>query len=92
MGTPQPIVRDTRAQLSHASSTPAPFLDLKAQYTSIRKELLHAVERVMDSQQFILGKEVQMLESEIVEMTGAAAAVGCASGSDALYLALRALD
>lgn len=92
MGTPQTAVRDSRAQLSHTSGTPVPFLDLKAQYASIRKELLHAIERVMDSQQFILGKEVQLLESEVAQMVGAAAAVGCASGSDALYLALRALD
>lgn len=92
MGTPQPVVRDSRTQLSHASTTLVPFLDLKAQYTSIRKEVMHAVERVLDSQQFILGKEVQLLESEIAEMVGVPAAVGCASGSDALYLALRALD
>ncbi len=92
MGTPQPVVRDSKAQMSHASSAPAPFLDLKAQYASIRKEVLHAVERVLESQQFILSKEVQLLESEIAQMAGAAAAVGCASGSDALFLALRALD
>jgi dTDP-4-amino-4,6-dideoxygalactose transaminase len=92
MGTPQPVVRDARAQTSHSSSTPVPFLDLKAQYTSIRKEVLHAVERVLESQQFILGKEVQLLEAEIAQMVGATAGVGCASGSDALYLALRALD
>ncbi|MGH9716743.1 MAG: DegT/DnrJ/EryC1/StrS family aminotransferase [Candidatus Acidiferrales bacterium] len=55
-------------------------------------EVLHAVERILDSQHFILGKEVQLLESEIAQMVGATAAVGCASGSDALYLALRALD
>lgn len=92
MGTPQAAVRDSRAQATHSSSTLVPFLDLKAQYASIRKEVLHAVERVMDSQQFILGKEVQLLESEIAQFVGVPAAVGCASGSDALYLALRALD
>jgi dTDP-4-amino-4,6-dideoxygalactose transaminase len=92
MGTPQTVVRDSRAQLPHAPGTLVPFLDLKAQFASIRKEVLHAIERVMDSQQFILGKEVQLLEAEIAQMTGATAAVGCASGSDALYLALRALD
>jgi len=92
MGTPQPVVRDTRAPLNHASTTPVPFLDLKAQYTTIRSEVLHAVERVLESQHFILGKEVQLLESEVAQMVGVPAAVGCASGSDALYLALRALD
>ncbi|HVB86735.1 MAG TPA: DegT/DnrJ/EryC1/StrS family aminotransferase [Candidatus Dormibacteraeota bacterium] len=92
MGTPQPVVRDSRAQLNHASTTTVPFLDLKAQYATIRSEVLHAVERVLESQHFILGKEVQQLESEVVQMVGAAAAVGCASGSDGLYLALCALD
>ncbi|MGH9740428.1 MAG: DegT/DnrJ/EryC1/StrS family aminotransferase [Candidatus Acidiferrales bacterium] len=92
MGTPQAVVRDSRPQLRHDSSTLVPFLDLKAQYVTIRTEVLHAVERILDSQHFILGKEVQLLESEIAEMVGAGAAVGCASGSDALYLALRALD
>jgi dTDP-4-amino-4,6-dideoxygalactose transaminase len=92
MGTPQPVVRDVRAQTSHASNTLVPFLDLKAQYASIRKEVLHAVERVLESQHFILGKEVQLLEAEVAQMVSAAAAVACASGSDALFLALRALD
>jgi len=92
MGTPQPVVRDSRAQSNHTSTTPAPFLDLKAQHATIRSEVLRAVERVLDSQHFILGKEVQLLESEVAQMVGAAAAVGCASGSDALYLALRALE
>ncbi|HTU32983.1 MAG TPA: DegT/DnrJ/EryC1/StrS family aminotransferase [Candidatus Acidoferrum sp.] len=92
MGTPQTIVRDSRTQSNHTSTTPVPFLDLKAQYTTIRSEVLHAVERVLESQHFILGKEVQLLESEVAQMVGVPAAVGCASGSDALYLALRALE
>ncbi len=49
-----------------------------------------AVERVCASQQFILGPEVEALESEITAFTGATAAVGCASGTDALWLALVA--
>jgi dTDP-4-amino-4,6-dideoxygalactose transaminase len=68
-----------------------PFLDLKAQFTSIREDVLRAVESVFDSQQFILGKEVQALEREIAAYVATPHAVGCASGSDALYLALLAL-
>jgi dTDP-4-amino-4,6-dideoxygalactose transaminase len=69
---------------------PVPLLDLHRQYTTIREEILAAVERVCSSQQFILGSEVEALERELAEFTGAAAAVGCASGTDALWLALAA--
>jgi len=68
-----------------------PFLDLKAQYETIRREVLAAVETVMESQHFILGPEVDKLEQEIARFTGANCAVACASGSDALLLALMAL-
>ena len=69
---------------------PIPLLDLHRQYQQIRGEVLTAVERVCASQQFILGAEVEALESEITAFTGASAAVGCASGTDALWLALVA--
>lgn len=67
-----------------------PLLDLQRQYQQIREEVLAAVERVCASQQFILGAEVEALEREIAAFTGAAAAVGCSSGTDALWLALLA--
>jgi dTDP-4-amino-4,6-dideoxygalactose transaminase len=67
-----------------------PLLDLRAQYQSIRNEVLSAMERVADSQQFILGEEVSRFESEVAEYCGSRFAVGCASGSDALRLALMA--
>ncbi len=73
------------------TKSPLPFLDLKAQFSSIREEVLKAVEAVFESQQFILGKEVQLLEQQLREYISVAEAVGCASGSDALYLALLAL-
>ena len=69
-----------------------PFLDLKAQFRGIRAEVMSAIEAVMDSQHFILGPEVERLEKEIQQFTGAECAVGCASGSDALLLALMALE
>ena len=65
-----------------------PLLDLRRQYEGIREEVLAAIIRVCDSQSFILGPEVEALEREIAALTGAAAAVGCASGTEALYLAL----
>jgi len=67
-----------------------PLLDLRRQYEGIRKEVLAAIARVCDSQIFILGPEVDALEREIATLSGAAAAVGCASGTEALWLALVA--
>lgn len=71
--------------------TPFPFLDLKAQFASIRDEVMAAIERVMESQHFILGPEVEALENEIAAFIGARHAVTCASGSDALLLSLMAI-
>jgi dTDP-4-amino-4,6-dideoxygalactose transaminase len=69
-----------------------PLLDLQAQYASLEDELRPAIERVMESQRFVLGDEVRRLESSIAEYCQTKHAVGCASGSDALLLALMALD
>jgi len=67
-----------------------PQLDLAAQYASIGGEIREAVERVMASQQFVLGREGAALEEEIARLCGVAHGVGVASGTDALILALRA--
>lgn len=69
-----------------------PLLDLKAQYARIRDEVLAEVSRVLDSQQFILGEDVKKLEEELAQYSSARFGIGCASGSDALFLALMALD
>jgi dTDP-4-amino-4,6-dideoxygalactose transaminase len=69
-----------------------PLLDLQAQYASLRDSLHQAVARVMDSQRFVLGEEVRQLESEIERYCESQHAIACASGSDALLLALMALD
>jgi dTDP-4-amino-4,6-dideoxygalactose transaminase len=66
------------------------FLDLRAQFAPIRDEVMAAVTRVMESQYFILGPEVDHLEQEMAAKLGAKHAVGCASGTDALILALLA--
>src|SRR5919112_5593398 len=68
------------------------LLDLKRQHAALREELSAALGRVLDSQQFIMGEDVRRLEDELAAYTGAAHAVGCGSGSDALLLALLALD
>jgi len=67
------------------------MLDLGRQYAEIREEILASIERVCSSQHFILGAEVDALEREVAAFTGAADAVGCASGTDALWLALLAV-
>ncbi len=69
-----------------------PLLDLQAQYVALRADLQQALERVMSSQRFVLGDEVRGLESSIAGYCQTKHAVGCASGSDALLLALMALD
>ena len=69
-----------------------PLLDLQAQYVSIRDDLSQAVQRVLDSQRFVLAGEVADLEQSLAQYSNARYAIGCASGSDALLLALMALD
>lgn len=70
---------------------PVPFIDLVAQYNTIRDEIRETVDQVFETQQFVLGQEVEQLESEIAAYCDARFAVGCASGTDALILSLLAL-
>ncbi|MCU1298251.1 MAG: DegT/DnrJ/EryC1/StrS aminotransferase [Acidobacteriaceae bacterium] len=86
MSKPSPI----STKSSNSKRDAVPLLDLHRQYQTIRDKVLAAVERVCASQHFVLGKEVELLEDELAAFTGAAAAVGCASGTDALWLALVA--
>ena len=67
-----------------------PALDLKRQYAEIQAEVRASIDRVCASQQFVLGPEVEALEAEVAAYVGAKYAVGCASGTDALWLALAA--
>src|ERR1700679_567372 len=69
-----------------------PLLDLKAQFAQIREESLAVIEQVCASQQFILGEHVRGLEAEIAEYCGSPSGVGVSSGTDALLLALMALE
>jgi dTDP-4-amino-4,6-dideoxygalactose transaminase len=76
---------------SSAGQRQIPLLDLQAQHCRIRGEVLAEVVRVIDSQKFIMGEDVQKLEQEIAAYSNAKFGVGCASGSDALFLALLAV-
>ena len=67
-----------------------PLLDLQAQYATIRDEIRPVVERVIESQQFILGPEVEAFEQEVAAYCGAKYAIGVSSGTDALLIALMA--
>src|SRR4051812_41546968 len=85
--------QDSReGSLTSTVQTAVPLLDLKAQYATIREEIGEALDRVLESQRFILGPEVEALECEIAPYCGCEHAVGMSSGSDALLAALMAID
>jgi len=78
--------------MSHEAPRSVSILDLKAQFRTIQDDVRAAIERVITSQHFILGPEVETFEKEVAVYLGAAHAIGCANGTDALVLALLALD
>ena len=69
-----------------------PLLDLRAQYASIRDEVRSAIDRVLESQRFTLGPEVEELEHEIAAYCSCSHAIGLSSGTDALHVAFMAID
>ncbi|HET9386529.1 MAG TPA: DegT/DnrJ/EryC1/StrS family aminotransferase [Gemmatimonadales bacterium] len=69
-----------------------PMLDLVAQYKTIKAEVLAAMMPVIESQQFIMGASVPQLEAEVAKLSHAKHGIGCASGTDALLLPLKALN
>ena len=73
-------------------SQPVPLIDLVEQYDTIRDDVMEAVQRVFESQRFVLGDEVADFEKDMAEYCDARHAIGCASGTDALILALKALE
>lgn len=75
-----------------SSSQPVPLLDVSRSNQAIRDEVLQALTDVYDSGRFLFGPQVSQLEQDIAQATNAKHAIGCASGSDALLLALMALD
>ena len=86
----EPVERKSAASAQAQSLDSVPMLDLSRQYERLRPEVLAAVGRVCASQQYILGAEVEAFEREIADFCGTREAVGCASGTDALWLALTA--
>jgi dTDP-4-amino-4,6-dideoxygalactose transaminase len=71
--------------------TSVPMIDLRAQFETIRDEIYTAVRRVFETQRFVLGPEVEGLELEVAALCGSRHAIGCASGSDAIMLAVAAV-
>ena len=74
-----------------AAPKPVPLIDLTLQYQTIRDEIQEAVQRVFESQAFVLGEEVTLFEEDVAQYCDSRAAIGCASGSDALLLSLMGL-
>ena len=92
--------RDTMERMSAVSSSlpsspatiaPVPLLDLSREFAVIREEVMTAIEEVCTQQQFILGKPAERFEAEAAAACQVAFALGCASGTDALWLALASL-
>jgi len=81
---PQPVSAPARMQV--------PLLDLKGQYQALKSEILPVIEKVCASQNFILGPYVKELEQRVAAYSQAAHAIGLSSGTDALLIALMALD
>src|SRR5262245_41094117 len=77
--------------MRYSQTMKVPLLDLKAQHATIRSEIREAIERVVESQYFILGPEVEALEREIAAFCNARFAIGVSSGTDALLAALMAI-
>lgn len=69
-----------------------PFIDLKAQYLNIKDEILGIINEILESSHYILGENVRKFEDEVKSYLGVKEAIGVASGTDALHLALKALD
>src|ERR1051325_10464394 len=75
-----------------AAAAPVPLLDLKEQNTRINDEIRLAIDKVIESQHFILGPEVEALEREVAAYSQCAFGIGVSSGTDALLVSLMALD
>ena len=71
---------------------PVPLLDLKAQHAAIRDDVVTSLMKVVDDQLFILGEPVERLEHMVAHLSHVKHAIGCANGTDAILLAMRALD
>lgn len=86
------MMNASTAPLPTQKITPVPLLDLKAQYATIHDEVRAAIDRVAESQYFILGPEVKALEEEVAAYSQCRFGIGVSSGTDALLVALMAFD
>ncbi|HLJ10180.1 MAG TPA: DegT/DnrJ/EryC1/StrS family aminotransferase, partial [Planctomycetaceae bacterium] len=84
----EPLSTDTKPNCSE----PVPLIDLVGQYREMEAEIAAAIGRVFSEQRFILGDEVAELECDLAEFCDSREAIGCGSGTDALLLAMMALD
>lgn len=84
--------RNTQERTQPTGAQPVPLLDLQAQFAAIEGEVRAAMDRALASQYFILGPEVVALEAEIAAYSQCAVGIGVSSGTDALLVALMALD
>src|SRR3984893_10151499 len=82
------ITKPTKLAEHSAPPLLFPFLDLKAEYALMKEEIRAAVDKDLESQQFIMGPSVRALEAEVAALVGCRCGRGGASGSDALLLAL----
>src|SRR4051812_33441554 len=82
--SPEPSTSSSKKRL------PVPMLDLARQYDALRKQVTEAILRVCESQHYIMGEDVDAFEQEAAEFLGTKFAIGCASGTDAIWLSLLA--
>lgn len=78
--------------MSDSPSVAVPLLDLKAQYRSIKQPIMQAIEEVCEAQRFVMGPNVTELEERVAEYSQCSHGIGVSSGTDALLVALMALD
>lgn len=78
--------------MSTNATMPVPFFDLREQYQEVRRDVEDAIQKVFESQQFILGPEVAGFEKEVAQYCGCQEAIAVSSGTDALLIALMAID
>ncbi len=74
------------------SASPIPMVDLRSHFAPLRESILQGIGQILDQASFILGEQGRALESRVSTLSGTAHGIGCASGTDALMLALRALE
>jgi dTDP-4-amino-4,6-dideoxygalactose transaminase len=86
----RPDTEKGKIESAEPVASPVPLLDLRRQYLTIRDDVRNAIDHICETQHLILGEEVESFERQVAAYTGVAECVSCASGTDALWLALAA--